>query len=186
MIAALDGGAHGLQQLALLELYLLNRRNTVALSCESKNKIRALLSTLDVQLHRMGLSYNAHERAWRSCVICLPWLCSVQIYCIDNFGIFWLAPFTILLLACWHCFEVSCIATLSGRITIQDKRKELKRLRIAATRDELPLALALFGWDALRGTEVDEFARQQVSRGSEKEISASGSCGNSCGGCGGD
>jgi hypothetical protein len=44
--------------------------------------------------------------------------------------------------------------------------------------------LAVFGWDALRGTELDAFAsRQQATESkSESSISVDGGCGGGCGG----
>jgi hypothetical protein len=192
-IAALNASLDGLEEQRLLALHLMNPHNTTLarLTAEQRRHTKQQFAMINRELQALGLAYDANAAAWRSLVMSLPCLSIAQMVLVSH----GLHPLLIVpaipLLLLLHQLSHACIATLAGRVAVRDKRFELERLRIAPTREEYSLALALFGWEALRATAVDQFAKTQIalrsSSGGDVGFSSSssdGGCGG--GGCGGD
>jgi hypothetical protein len=187
-IAVLRNGQQGIEELTQLRLYLaseLRGDQLPLLSEPQKRECRYLLQMIDFQLQALGLSYGASMRAWRCFVMAMPLVFVMQMFFVyaSVYG-FVLGLFVVCLLAIWHLREHQCVATSAGKQAIKQTEASLQRLTLAPTRAEFELALALFGWAALLGTELDSIARVQHAKASNSgaDVNVS-SCG---GGCGGD
>jgi hypothetical protein len=193
-IAALRTGLLGLKQLKLLEAYLARsalHEEVLALNAEQRRECADEIRSIDEDLQARGLTYSADSRAWRCFIGAGPLVFLLQTFTVYGFHgerLGWVfGPAAALIIILVHVYNNHVVATAAGKAALLHMQQQLARLRLAPTRSEFSLALAAFGWEALRGTELDQFATQQLTRESRSgEASIDGCSGGCGGGCGGD